>query len=100
MAAPLGGTVTVTTAGTRVAFPSARTRVVALKLRAAAANTGDIFIGDVTVSSSNAYVLEETGDEEGRVNWPIPEGHSIELKDIYADAAVNGETVHFLATLE
>ena len=101
MARLISGTVTVTTATTRVAFPSVRGRIVWLKVRATDGNTGVVYLGDVTVSSTAGYPLYQGIDEvQTAVIVPIPAGASINLGDIYLDAATNGDQADYIAVVE
>lgn len=82
------GQKTVTTAGTRVALG---TDVVnsSLIIKADPANTGKIYVGDVTVTSSNGFILAAGDqiiiDEAGR------------LMDIYIDASANTQNVCWIS---
>jgi len=85
---------TVTTAGTRVALASVDTWVLGLRLKAPAANSGVIYIGDVTVAAANVYQMSAGdilplsdlhGDSSERVYF--------NLKNMYVDAATNGDKV-------
>ena len=101
MARLISGTVTVTTAGTRVAFSSPRSRVTWLKVRATDGNTGTVYLGDSTVSSTAGYPLYQGIDEVlTAVIVPIPEGSSIDLGDVYLDAATNGDKAEYIALTE
>lgn len=101
MARLISGTVTVTTATTRVAFPSVRGRVIWLKVRATDGNTGTVYLGDSTVSATAGYPLYQGIDEvQTAVIVPIPEGASIDLADVYLDAATNGDKAEYIAVVE
>jgi hypothetical protein len=99
MAGILSGKVTVTTAGTRVQFPSALKRVVGLKIQNdAATSTGLMHIGDSAVSATTGWTLTDATTDV--LEWPIPSGMSIKLDDLWADAAADGGVVVFIATLQ
>lgn len=93
------GSKTVTTAGTRVALATSDTWVIGLQLAAPAANSGVIYLGDVTVASTNGRVIAAGGT----VNFTDITGTSpevedvpqINLKDTYVDAATNGDKITF-----
>lgn len=96
MSALINGLVTVSSAGTAVQFSSAPLKVKAIFIYAPAGNSGDVYIGDSAVDSTNTpplspgehYEIEfksETHDTPG------------ELSNIYADAATSGNTVRYLA---
>lgn len=79
---------TVTTAGTAEAL-AASTAVKSVVIRALLSNTGVIYVGDSSVSSSNGIELQ-AGD-----------AITIEIDDlakVYLDASVSGEGVSYLAT--
>ena len=83
------GSTDVTTAGTAVALGSSTT-IKSVVVKAKYANTGTIYIGDASVSSSNGIELQ-AGDAIG-----------IDIDDlstVYIDASVNGEGVNYLATI-
>ena len=101
MGVPTGGRVVVTNNGTAVAFPSQPKRCIALKVRARETNTGAVYLGDANVSSTNGWpLLQGTDGINSEIDWPIPEGQSIDLKDLYVDADTNNDLVYFAATLE
>jgi len=92
--------VTVTTAGTAVRASSTDLHVKKLIVRGAAANTGNIFIGNNgsgTVALASGLVLEPAdppiviGDVEIK---GIDD--SINLKDLWVDSSVNGEKLTIL----
>jgi hypothetical protein len=82
------GQKTVTTAGTRVALG---TGVVNSKLliRAAASNTGLIYLGDSTVSSTTGYILE--------AGAAVFIGMAGDLSKIFIDSSVNSQKVSYIA---
>lgn len=82
----LAGQKTVTTAGTRVTLVAASQKVnAAVAIKALAANTGKIYVGDVSVSSSVGFELSA---KEVVVFALIGD-----LLEIYIDSSVNGEGV-------
>jgi len=94
------GVVTVTTAGTAVRMSATDLFVKKLIVRPAAANTGNIYIGNNgagTVGISTGMHLEPAdgpsvvGDVEiaGRED-------SINLKDVWVNSSVNGEQLTYL----
>jgi len=82
---PASDQTTVPSAGTRVQLPD--TACIAATIKALPANTGNIFLGDATVTSANGHVLA-AGDA---VNVAIDN-----LNRFWIDAAVNGEGVSHL----
>ena len=83
------GTVTVVSAGTRVAVATSGHAVSAVSFKARAANAGNVFIGDDTVSSASGYELAP-GDE-----ITISFRESVDLRRFYVDAAGNGDKVDY-----
>ena len=87
--AALPGTITVSSAGTRVACSSATLPVASVLIQADVSNSGYLYVGDVTVTSSNGIALsagdaiEYSIDVNGRAD-------ELDLKDIYLDAQTNG----------
>lgn len=88
---------TVTTAGTRVQVSTTDLWVKKVVIAGHAANTGNIFIGDSTVSSTVGLQMKAgaapvvLGDLEinGRDDF-------FNLKNMYVDVSVSGEKVSFL----
>ena len=77
----------VTTAGTRVALASSQA-VVSVSIKAKITNTGYIYVGNATVSSSNGFLLM------------AGESISLDISDlatVYLDSSVNGEGIYYLA---
>lgn len=90
--------VTVASAGTAVAVGSTAIAVTSLTIQAEDDNTGSLFIGDATVSSTNGLELvpgataEITADSIGR-------GQSEEfyINEIYVNATTSGDTARAAA---
>lgn len=80
------GKKTVTTAGTRVALASSTT-CKSVTIKSLSTNTGIIYVGDSTVTSTNGFQLY-SGDA---VSFDISN-----LSTIYLDSSVNGEGVTYL----
>lgn len=88
-AAIYNGKTTVTTAGTRVALASSQALVSGVTVKALAANTGTIYVGNSAVDSSNGFALAK--------------GESVfieiaNLATVYLDSSVNGEGATFVAS--
>lgn len=83
----INGKKTVTTAGTRVTL-AASTTVKGVTVKALAANTGLIYVGDTSVASTNGFQLSASES----VSMDIANLNTVNL-----DAAVNGEGVTFIA---
>jgi len=85
----LTGVTTVITAGTAVVL-GIGTVTRTIVIRAHETNTGLIFVGNIGVSAANGY----------RLNPGESVSLSIALRStVYIDAAVNGESVSYLAVL-
>lgn len=80
------GKTSVTTAGTRVAL-AASTAVKSITIRALATNTGLIYVGSSSVSSSNGFQL--SSDETVSLDLD-------NLNKVNIDSAVNGEGVTYI----
>lgn len=83
------GKTTVTTAGTRVALASSQAITSGVTIKALAANTGIIYVGNSSVASTNGYQLS-AGDS---VFLEIAN-----LNTVNIDSSVNGEGVTYLAS--
>jgi hypothetical protein len=83
---------TVTTAGTPVQLTSTDFRAYVVTIKALAANTGDIYIGDGNVSNLNGFVLD-AGEE---VTIFVDNVDT----DVYVDSSVNGEGVSFIGWID
>lgn len=81
------GKTTVTTAGTRVALAGSTT-VKSVTIKALAANTGTMYVGNATVASTNGFALA-AGDT---ISMDIAD-----LATVNIDSSVNGESVTYLA---
>lgn len=90
-ATPKQGAKAVAAAGTAEAL-STTTDVRGVLIQAKPGNTGDIYVGDLGVSSSSYGFLLEPGDS-------VPLSTQLtkqDLADIFIDADLNGEGVTFL----
>lgn len=95
-------TVTVTTAGTRVQVTTdTAIRPHAVYFEALSSNTGQIYIGDVLVSSTvymaRLTIPSTTSAPSWQISSPAGAGHAggtgIQLSNMYIDSSVNGEKV-------
>ena len=83
----------VTTAGTRTALQSSVLQVHTAIIKANAANTGVIYVGDSSVASTNGYELS-AGEGVAIPLMLMPQtGSAVDLSAIYIDASVSGEGV-------
>jgi len=84
--------VAVTTAGTRVALSATKKLVSKLWIKAKSANTGLIYLGDSTVSSTVGFVLSAK-EEIDLFAVYAKDNYVVDLNEIYIDSSVNGEGI-------
>lgn len=84
----LNNLVTVTTAGTRVQISGTSSTCKGITVKALAANTGTMYVGNSTVSATNGYPLTAAQ----AISFDISN-----LSTVYIDSSVNGEKVAYLA---
>jgi copper(I)-binding protein len=92
--------ITVAAAGTAVPLSATAVDVKSLWLRAAkvgGANTGKVYVGISTVDQSTRQIVEL--DKGVTFQFPIPDGATINLADVYVDAATNADGVVGLYTV-
>ncbi len=95
---PYTATKTVTTAGTRVTLVAANTFTASVVIQAKCANTGYIYLGDATVSSTNGIRLAAC-EKIGLTFDPVQgTNNPIDLLKWYIDSSVNSEGVNLLYT--
>ncbi len=87
----IAGGVDVVTAGTRVAFASARTAAAVVVVQAKSGNVGDVFVGDNTVSSVNIGARLGARDS---VTFPaVADINGYDLTTLFVDAVNDGDGV-------
>tara|TARA_R100000306_G_C4352745_1_gene131015 strand:+ start:57 stop:350 length:294 start_codon:yes stop_codon:yes gene_type:complete len=91
------GTTTVSTAGTEQQLSNTANRVLWLKAKALAANSGITYLGVSDVTATNGYELSAGNEIE--INFGEL-GGSIAFSSIYVDAASNGDKVCWTVILE
>ena len=98
---PINATKTVTTAGTRVQFQSAAGYATSIYFEALKTNTGNIYIGDSTVSATKYIACLPAGvgftfaaDSFGRAG-SANGGTEIQINTLWCDSSVNGEKVQW-----
>ena len=97
----LHGKKTVTTAGTRVALSATALYVGAVYIEAEEGNSGKIYVGDATVSSSKYASVLAAGESfqiasEGVIGTGCEQSYyhdAINLAEIYIDASANNQSV-------
>jgi len=82
------GQVSVTTAGTAVALASSSVSISKVTIKANAGNTGDIFVGDSGVTSSNGLILAAGESVDVSID---------DLNKVYIDSATNGDGISYIA---
>jgi predicted amino acid racemase len=82
------GTTTVSTAGTEQQLSNTSNRVLWIKAKALAANSGIVYLGVSDVTATNGYELSAGNEIE--INF-AEAGGSIAFSTIYVDAATNGD---------
>jgi len=91
------GTTTVSTAGTEQQISNTTNRVLWIKAKALAANSGIAYIGVSDITATNGYELSAGNEVE--INFREL-GGSVALSTIYVDTASNGDKVCWLVILE
>lgn len=99
---PVLVTVTVTTAGTQVQVTTdTDIKPKSVYFEADSANTGVIYIGNSTVSSTSYFARLTIPSTSSSPNWSITGADGgrvgstgIQLSDIWVDSSVSGEKVH------
>jgi hypothetical protein len=84
--------ITVVSAGTRVKIDAAAQDVKGVIVQADSANTGKIFVGDITVTSSNGFTLnarEALAIDPASPNNPA----EMDISTIYVDSDTSGSIV-------
>ena len=79
----------VATAGTQVALASSTVIYHSVTIMSQSGNSGWIYIGDSSVSSSTGYILDAGDTVEIKI---------ANLSTIYVDSSVNGEGVSYIAS--
>lgn|SRR3990167_4480624 len=97
MAQVADGSVTVTTAGTRVPLSDTSILCSWLQVQSKQDNTGKIFVGGVTIATGRGACLEAAGDAQ---LLPHLNFNGYDLSTIYVDSAVDGEGVDLLYGIE
>ena len=91
------GTTTVSTAGTEQHIHNTNRRVLWLKAKALAANSGIAYLGVSDITATNGYELSAGNEIE--INFREV-GGSVLASTIYVDVATNGDKVCWAVILE
>ena len=91
------GTTTVSTAGTEQQISNTANRVVWLKAKALAANSGIAYLGVSDVTATNGYELSAGNEIE--ISFKDA-GGTIAFSSFYVDVATNGDKVCWAVILE
>lgn len=89
--------VTVSSAGTRVAITSSAIYAPVVCVQGHASNTGVIYVGDSSVSSTKGISLS-AGQSACFDQSDVPGFDIIDLRTIYVDAATNGDKAKVIYT--
>ena len=92
-----GGTTTVSTAGSEQQISNTANRVLWIKAKALAANSGIAYIGVSDITATNWYELSAGNEVE--INFREL-GGSVAFSSIYVDTATNGDKVCWLVVLD
>jgi len=92
-----GGTTTVSTAGSEQQISNTANRVLWIKAKALAANSGIAYIGVSDITATNGYELSAGNEVE--INFREL-GGSVAFSSIYVDVATNGDKVCWLVVLD
>ena len=91
------GTTTVSTDGTEQQISNTNNRVLWIKAKALAANSGIAYLGVSDVTSTNGYELSAGNEIE--INFKDV-GGSVVFSSIYVDVATNGDKVCWAVILD
>jgi len=91
------GTTTVSTAGTEQRLSNTANRVLWVKAKALAANSGIVYLGVSDVTATNGYELSAGNEIE--INF-AEAGGSVIFSSLYVDAATNGDKLCWTVILE
>jgi len=91
-------TTTVSTAGTEVQLSNTTSRVLWIKVKALAANSGIAYLG-IAGSITSALGYELSAGNEIEINF-ADIGGSIVFNTLWADAATNGDKLAWIAVLD
>jgi hypothetical protein len=91
------GTTTVSTAGTEQQLSNTANRVLYLKAKALAANSGIVYLGVSDVTATNGYELSAGNEIE--ISF-ADAGGSVVFSSIYVDAATNGDKLCWVVILD
>ena len=91
------GTTTVSTAGTEQQISNTANRVLWIKAKALAANSGIAYLGVSDVTATNGYELSAGNEIE--INFKDV-GGTVAFSSLYVDVATNGDKVCWAVILE
>jgi hypothetical protein len=103
MATIYATTITVSTAGSAVQVSTTPRPFVWALFHIHPGNSGNIYIGDINVSSTNGFSLQKLTANVAHLDNIILDGKRfaedppLDLKDFYVDAATSGDQVEVLA---
>ena len=94
----VNSTATVSTAGTEVQLSNTTSRVLWIKVKALAANSGIAYLG-IAGSITSALGYELSAGNEIEINF-AELGGTIVFSTLWADAATNGDKLAWIAVLD
>ena len=96
MAMTVAGRTVITTAGTRVQVDNTARRVLSILFKGRDSNTGKVYVGDATVSSTVGFELK--ANQAVNVRFLDIRISGI-MSNFWVDAATNGDIVDWIAIL-
>jgi hypothetical protein len=90
--------ITIATSGVRVQFTASQIPTNTLVISASKSNTGNVYIGDITVSSTNGQELAPGESLEITARPSSKNNDDVILSDFYADTQTNGNTIRVMYT--
>ena len=84
----------IPTSGTRVQVSATEVTTTSVTFYAADANTGKVFIGDSSVSSTRFIAALDAGESLNISADYYGTGQEFDLSDFYIDAATSGDDAH------
>ena len=91
---PVGGSKAITTSGTAEALVAGSTMAISLYVRAKAANTGAVCLGDSAVDKTTSRQIVLVAGQSVTIDARV--GQKIDVNEFYADVDVSAEGVDFL----
>jgi hypothetical protein len=100
MARPLADSIDVPSAGTRVQISTKKEQVLSIIFTARKGNSGNVFLGDATVSATVGFQLAPEDSITLNPSLALEHRTVVLLSDFWVDAATNGDDVDFIALVK